>query len=216
MTAPPSPAPRPTKPAFGFSTTDCVTRFLTSGPRSIGRPSTVTSSPPSRSTTGRTAASFSASLPPARPRPGSETDWDCPCEYPLLADHRPLGGGEPVLRPTTTRTTTAHLTNADPLVLRAGTMMLAGYVDRSWFGTTAFAVDDEMRAFPHRKETLRASSAPEVDVNEIIARPGRKHVLITRGRLLERTVDRKRAASQQPFCGAAGNRNRCSTRAFDL
>ena len=38
--------------------------FLTSGPSSIGRPSTVTSSPPSRSTTGRTAASFSASLPP--------------------------------------------------------------------------------------------------------------------------------------------------------
>ena len=77
-----------------------------------------------------------------------------------------------------------------------------------------------MRAFPHRKEALRAASAiadaiafaigqpPEVDVNEIIVRPGRKHVLITRSRLPGRPVDRKRAASQRPFCGAAGNRTR--------
>ena len=38
----PSPAPHPTKPAFASSTTDCATRFPTSDPRSIGKPSTVT------------------------------------------------------------------------------------------------------------------------------------------------------------------------------
>lgn len=73
-----------------------------------------------------------------------------------------------------------------------------------------------MRCAPSRtaKEALRAASAiadavgfaigqpPEVDVNEIIVRPGRKHALITRSRLPERPVDRKRAASQRPCCGA--------------
>jgi hypothetical protein len=70
-----------------------------------------------------------------------------------------------------------------------------------------------MRCAPSRtaKEALRAASAiadaiafaigqpPEVDVNEIIVRPGRKHVLITRSRLPERPVDRKRAAQLRPF-----------------
>jgi hypothetical protein len=81
-----------------------------------------------------------------------------------------------------------------------------------------------MRCAPSRtaKEALRGASAiadaiafaigqpPKVDVNEIIVRTGRKHVLITRSRLAERPVDRKSAACLRPFCcGAAGNRTRC-------
>ena len=73
-----------------------------------------------------------------------------------------------------------------------------------------------MRAFPHRKGSpsgrvgdrrchrIRDRAAPEVDVNEIIVRPGRKHALITRSRLPERTVDRKGPHLSGPFVELPG------------
>jgi len=75
-----------------------------------------------------------------------------------------------------------------------------------------------MRCAPSRtaKEALRAASAiadaiafaigqpAEVDVNEIIVRPGRKHALITRSRLPERTVDRKGPHLSGPFVELPG------------
>ena len=57
----PSPAPLRTTPAYWCSTSDCATRFPTFGPRSIGKPAKVTSSPPLRPTTALTWASSSAS-----------------------------------------------------------------------------------------------------------------------------------------------------------
>ena len=75
-------------------------------PRFIGKPSTATSSPHTRSTTAPIAATFSASPRPVRP---SISKRSMRCEF-ATGDHRPLGGGQPVLGPATTRTTTARLT----------------------------------------------------------------------------------------------------------
>jgi hypothetical protein len=52
----PSPALRPTRPAFASSTTGCDKRFPIFDPRSVGKRSTPTSSPRSRPTTVPTSA----------------------------------------------------------------------------------------------------------------------------------------------------------------
>ena len=84
----PSPAPRPTKPVFVSSTTGCATRFPTSDPRFIGKPSTATSSLRTRSTTAPTSATFSASPRPVRP---SNSKRSTRCEF--ATGRSPTTGG---------------------------------------------------------------------------------------------------------------------------